>query len=202
MENWIGYLLLLGCIGIVIRAILMGTEKMIRLILGNYIIATICFAFGACINTRANQLAATPQLMFLKISYQSYANFLHQGQLTFTLLLFAILVTIVYTSSKINVSTMQGESSEKLYYILLIPLTLFSFIFALYVSLLGEGITTLQYLQNSVGSTFDLIQQFLNNIYVRMLAHGILIVVITSKISIKFKFSKQSTSLPDGLEDL
>ena len=116
----------------------MGTEKMIRLILGNYVIATICLAFGACINTRAAQLLTTPQMMFLKISYQGYANFLQQGQLTFILILFAILVTIVYTSSQINVSTMQGENSEKLYYILLIPFTLLSFIFALYIALSGE----------------------------------------------------------------
>lgn len=114
----------------------MGTEKMMRVILGNYVVAATCFAFGECINTRANQLLLTPQMSFLKISYESYANFLQQGQLTFILVLFVALVAIVYTFGKINVSTMQEASAEKLYYILLIPLTLLSFIFALYLALL------------------------------------------------------------------
>ncbi|MDR0369078.1 MAG: hypothetical protein LBH96_00650 [Candidatus Peribacteria bacterium] len=45
MENRIGYIFLLGMIGIIIWTVLMGTEKMIRIIIGNYIIASTCFAF-------------------------------------------------------------------------------------------------------------------------------------------------------------
>ena len=56
MEQRIGYLILLTCVGILIWAAWMGTEKMIKLILGNAVIAGVCFAFGNCIDLWANQL--------------------------------------------------------------------------------------------------------------------------------------------------
>ena len=132
----------------------MGTEKMIKVILGNFIVAATCFALGESITTRAHQLSLTPNATFLNISYQTLATFLQNGQLTFTIILFAALVALVYTSSKISVSTLQGANAEKLYYILLIPLTLLSFIFALYIACMGEGIEVLSYIQQSIGSTF------------------------------------------------
>ncbi|MDR0369079.1 MAG: hypothetical protein LBH96_00655 [Candidatus Peribacteria bacterium] len=112
------------------------------------------------------------------------------------------LVGLVYTSSKINVSTMQGTNAEKLYYILLIPLTLLSFIFALYIALMGEGIEALASIQNTIGGTFGFIQQFIEHISFRMLAHGIIILIITSQLKLKINFSKKSTIIPDGIGDL
>lgn len=202
MENRIGYLFLLGIIGIIIWAVLMGTEKMIRIIIGNYIIAATCFAFWESINTWSNQLLVTPDATFLKISYQSFANFLQNGQLTFIIILFVALVALVYTSSKINVSTMQWGNAEKLYYIFLIPLTLLSFIFALYIALMGEGIEVLTYIQKTIGGTFWFIQQFIENISFRMLAHGLIILIITSQLKLKINFSKKSTIIPEGIGDL
>jgi hypothetical protein len=56
MEQRIGYGILLCCIGVLIRAARMGTEKMIKLIIGNALIAGTCFALGNSIHLRATQL--------------------------------------------------------------------------------------------------------------------------------------------------
>lgn len=165
MTQRIGYIVLLACIGILIWAITMGTEKMIRLILTNYLIGSICFALGQCINLRANQLATTPDATFLRFSYQGLANFLHAGQLTFELIVFALLVIIVFTSSTISISMPLNPSTEKLYNVIFIPLTLVSFVFALYFALMADGIPTLEVIKTSTANTFPMIQSFIDNIF-------------------------------------
>jgi hypothetical protein len=79
---------------------------------------------------------------------------LQNGQLTFILLLFVGLVALVYTSSTIEVKSIQNSQVEKLYYILLIPLTLLSFIFALSIACMGEGMPAMTVIQASVSETF------------------------------------------------
>jgi hypothetical protein len=54
----------------------MGTEKMIKLILGNYLIAGTCFAFGECLTLRATQLGTMPEQTLLGMSYERFAHFL------------------------------------------------------------------------------------------------------------------------------
>jgi hypothetical protein len=60
----------------------------------------------------------------------------------------------VYTSSTIEVSSIQNSQAEKLYYILLIPLTLLSFIFALSIACMGEGVPAMDTIKASVSETF------------------------------------------------
>ncbi len=200
MTQRIGYIVLLACIGILIWAITMGTEKMIRLILTNYLIGSICFALGQCINLRANQLATTPDATFLRFSYQGLANFLHAGQLTFELIVFALLVIIVFTSSTISISMPLNPSTEKLYNVIFIPLTLVSFVFALYFALMADGIPTLEVIKTSTANTFPIIQSFIDNIFWWMFAHGFLVIMLTSTIKLKVSFAKKTTVLPSGLD--
>lgn len=201
MER-IGYAILLGVIAILIWAIIMGTEKMTRLIIGNYVIWGTCFAFGESIHYRVNQLATTPEANLLGISYQSLAHFLNMGQLTFVLVLFILLVVLVYTSSTIKVSSIQNPSTERLYYIALIPLTLLSFIFALSLAVMGEGIETMETIKQNVSGTFSFVGDFIQAMPLWMLAHGIVVLLISSHITIKLNFTKKTTHLPEGLGDL
>ncbi|MDR0606905.1 MAG: hypothetical protein LBG52_00805 [Candidatus Peribacteria bacterium] len=201
MER-IGYAILLGAIAILIWAVIMGTEKMVRLIIGNYIIGGTCYAFGESIHYRANQLANTPESSFLGINYQTLANVLHTGQLTFVLVLFIILTILVYTSSTIKVSTIQHPSAEKLYYIALIPLTLLSFIFALSLAVMGQGMETIAIIQQNVSVTFSFVREFIQTMPLRMFAHGVIVLLVSSHIRMQLSFSKKTTTLPEGLGDL
>ncbi|MDR0859547.1 MAG: hypothetical protein LBO09_00775 [Candidatus Peribacteria bacterium] len=124
------------------------------------------------------------------------------GQLTFVLVLFIILIALVYTSSTIKVSTIQNPSTERLYYIALIPLTLLSFIFALSLAVMGEGIETMETIKQNVSGTFSFVGDFIQAMPLWMLAHGILVLLISSHINIKLNFAKKTTHLPEGLGDL
>ncbi|GHV24432.1 hypothetical protein FACS1894176_00790 [Bacteroidia bacterium] len=124
------------------------------------------------------------------------------GQLTFVLVLFILLVVLVYTSSTIKVSTIQNPSTERLYYIALIPLTLLSFIFALSLAVMGEGIETMETIKQNVSGTFSFVGYFIQSLPLWMLAHGIVVLLISSHITIKLNFAKKTTHLPEGLGDL
>ncbi|MDR2190095.1 MAG: hypothetical protein LBP53_02685 [Candidatus Peribacteria bacterium] len=178
----------------------MGTEKMIKLIIGNYLIAGTCYAFGESLNIRAQRLLQTPETTFRTISYQTFAHFLQNGQLTFILVLFAVLVLLVYTSSTISVANLDNAKTEKLRYILLIPLTLLSFIFSLSLSLMGQGLATEVFIK-SISQTFGIISEFVRYFPIRMVAHGVLVLLITSHIHINIGASKKTT-LPEGLDEL
>lgn len=202
MIEGIGYLLLVIGVGILIWAITMGAEKMIRLILANYLIGSVCFALGQSIHLRANQLATTPEVKFLRLSYQHLANFLHVGQMTFEIIVFVALVALVFRSSTITIQMPPQASTEKLYNILLIPLTLLSFVFALYFAFMAEGIVSLEKITTAITTTFPVLQSFIDHIFYRMLAHGILVIIITGRIQLKISFQKKTTILPAGIEHL
>jgi hypothetical protein len=136
------------------------------------------------------------------MKYETLTHFLQSGQLTFILILFALLVALVYTSSTIEVGAVQNSQIEKLYYIIFIPLTLLSFIFALSIACMAQGVQTMEILQLSVSETFGFIGNFIEKMPIRMVVHGIVVLMLTSHIKLKFNFAKQSTTLPDGLEEL
>jgi hypothetical protein len=117
------------------------------------------------------------------------------------LLLFALLVFVVYRFSTISITTLDNPQIEKFSYILLIPLTLLSFIFALSLMLMGEQIPTTM-IRESVSNTFPFVAQFLTNLPLRMFAHGILVLLLISRIKISFAGTKKTTTLPEGLDDL
>ena len=103
----------------------------------------------------------------------------------------------MYAFSTIEVGNIQHSSVEKLYYILLIPLTLLSFIFAVYIACMANGVQAMDTVTAGISGTFVLIGGFINNISLWMLVHGILVIVITSHIKIKFSFAMKTTVLPE-----
>lgn len=149
---------------------------------------------------RIHQLQGSSGTLLWGISYDSFARFLENGQLTFMLLLFALLVALVYRYSTISIATLDNPQMEKIAYLLCIPLTLFSFIFAFSLMLMGETLPT-TIMRDSLSATFTFVAQFLTNLPLRMFAHGILVLLLISRIKISFT-TKKTTTLPEGLDDL
>ncbi|MDR0651623.1 MAG: hypothetical protein LBG59_09895 [Candidatus Peribacteria bacterium] len=174
---------------------------MIKLIIGNYLIAGTCFAFGECLTLRISQLQSSPTVKLWGVTYENFSHFLENGQLTFILLLFALLVFVVYRYSTITTTTLDNPQMEKISYLLYIPLTLFSFIFAFSLALIGEHLPTTM-IKESVSNTFPFVAQFLNHLPLRMFAHGVLVILLISRIEISFTATKKTTTLPEGLDEL
>ena len=133
--NWIWYIIVWIYVAITFWAILMWIDKMAKVIIWNYLAWVTAFAFWNLINQWVKWLMVQPDSAFLWISYEKYANFLSAGQLTFILLLFAALMRIIYACWRINVSFSTRATTEKLYFIILVPLTVLSFVVGPYIAL-------------------------------------------------------------------
>jgi len=197
--DWIWYIIVVVYIAIAFRAVLMWTDKMAKVIIWNYLAWVTCFFFWNLINQWVKWLMTSPDSSFIWISYSKYANFLSAGQLTFILLLFAGLVWLIYSCGKIQVSFSTRASTEKLYFVLLIPITVLSFIIGPYIALKADWIWALGSIESTITHNFWFLVDFVNNIPLLMFLNWIVFIIISSHIDFKISLSAKATKLPEWL---
>jgi len=188
-ENLINYVII-GITGILaVFSFVMGIEKMIKIILGNYILTGICLAASQSLAIFVVFLSKTPEAKLLWISYDSLAKFFEYGQTTLILILYAILLVIIYLKSKISIQLPIDEAAQKGLYVLLVPMTVISIILTLQIAIMGIKVIDLQHLQTlSNGMTsWSPLQQFFLLTPVRIFLHGIATIIITSELKISVK---------------
>lgn len=197
--DWIWYIIVVVYIAIAFRAVLMWTDKMAKVIIWNYLAWVTCFFFWNLINQWVKWLMTSPDSSFIWISYSKYANFLSAGQLTFILLLFAGLVWLIYSCGKIQVSFSTRASTEKLYFVLLIPITVLSFIIGPYIALKADWIWALGSIESTITHNFWFLVDFVNNIPLLMFLNWIVFIIISSHIDFKISLSAKATKLPEWI---
>ena len=196
---WVWYIILWIYIAITFWAVLMWIDKMAKVIIGNYLAWVTCFAFWNLIHQWVRWLMIHPTSAFLWISYEKYASFLSAGQLTFVLLLFAGLIWLIYTCGKFQVSFSTRASTEKLYFIILIPITVLSFVIGPYITLKADWIQTLVFLQNQMVRTFWFLSSFIKHIPFWMFINWIAFIIISSHIDLKISVTAKATKLPEWI---
>jgi len=197
--DWIWYIIVIAYIAITFRAILMWIDKMAKVIVGNYLVWITCFFFWNLIHQWVRRLSISPDSSFLWISYDKYAHFLSAWQLTFVLLLFAVLIWIIYSFGRIQVSFSTRATTEKLYFIILIPITILSFIIGPYIALRSDGIWALTSIESTITRNFWFLVSFVNNMPLLMFLNGIVFIIISSQINIKFSLSAKATKVPEWI---
>lgn len=197
--DWVWYLIVAVYIAIAFWAVLMWIDKMAKVIIWNYLAGITCFAFWNLIHTWVNWLLTSSTSSFLWISYAKYASFLSSGQLTFILLLFAGLIWLIYACGQIQISFSTRTSTEKLYFVLLIPITVLSFVIWPYIALKADWIQALNFIENSVIQTFGFAYSFIKNIPFWMFVNWIVFIIISCKINFKISFSAKATKLPEWM---
>lgn len=197
--DWIGYIIMTIYIAITFWAVLMWIDKMAKVIIWNYLAWITAFAFWNLIHQWVRRLMMQPTSTFLWLSYEKYASFLSAGQLTFVLLLFAGLIWLIYSCGKIQVTFSTRATTEKLYFIILIPITVLSFVVWPYIALKADGIQTLIFLQNQMVRTFWFLTTFLKHIPFWMFVNWIAFIIISSHIDFKISVSAKATKLPEWL---
>jgi len=188
-DNLLNYIVV-GIVGILaVFSFVMGIEKMIKIILGNYILTTICLAAGESISLLANFLNKTPELKFFGISYESFANFFSFGKTTIVLILYAILLVIIYLKGKMHIKLPEDNNAKKWLYIILVPLTIISIILALQIALMGIKVLDASQLHiladNIAGNNY--MYRFLSLTPIRILLHGLTTILIASELKINFR---------------
>lgn len=193
------YIILCIYIAITFRAVLMWIDKMSKVIIWNYISWATCFAFGNLIHQWINRLITSPNTKFIWLSYTQYANFLSTSQLTLILLLYTGLIWLIYSFGKFQVSYSTRTSTEKLYFIILIPITVLSFIIGPYIALQSNWIQVLNFIERSLTWTFWFLVSFISHIPFWMFINWIAFIIISSQINFKISLSAKATKLPEWI---
>ncbi len=179
---------ILAIIGILaILSFVIGIDKMIRIILGNYILNSICLAASQSIVIGVNILQKTPEAKILGWSYEKMANFLDNGSMTIVMILYIVLLVIIYKTSKIRIVLPGDEAIKKMLQILFVPLTVLSMILTLQIAILGMdgvNITAISNVANAVTNN-PYMFTFISLTPLRILIHGIITILITSEFKIR-----------------
>ena len=197
--NRAGYIILCVYIAIIFWTILMWIDKMSKVIIWNYITWITCFAFGNLIHQWVLRLMTSPDAKFIWLSYSQYANFLSSSQLTIVLLLYILLIRLIYSYWRFQVSYNTRSSTEKLYFIILIPITVLSFIIGPYIALQANWIQVLNFIEKSLTWTFWFLISFINHIPFWMFINWIAFIIISSQINFKISLSAKATKLPEWI---
>ena len=197
--DWIGYLVIIWYIAIIFWVVLMWIDKMAKVIIWNYLAWVTCFAFGNLIQQIISWLMSSPDSAFIWISYAKYAQFLSVSQLILVLLLYAWLVALIYKCGRIQVSFSARASTEKLYFIILIPITVISFITGPHIALSADWIESLIQIKSTVMQSFWFLNDFINHLSFWMFISWIVFIIISSHINFKISLSSKATKLPEWI---
>lgn len=186
-ENLITYGIVLIVGILAVFAFTIGIEKMIRIILGNYILSSICLAAWQSINLAVEAMKKTPELTFMGFWYDKVANFLSNGNMTIVLILYVVLLVIIFRTSKIKISLPDDEALKKMLQIIFVPLTVISMVLTLQIAILGMNginVSAISSIANAVANN-PYMFQFVSLTPVRILLHGIVTILITSEFKVR-----------------
>lgn len=177
-ETLITYLFIWVIAVFVVLSFAIGLEKMIKVILWNYVLWWICFAASASIDLAIGSIGNT-----------WFANFLSNGQSTIILILYALLLFLIYHKSKITIDIPTDQIMQKSLYLFFVPLTVLSMCLTLEIILLGTNVLSQSSLLNVVAwfTNNIYLQQFIVNTPYWVLMHGIATIIITSELKTRIK---------------
>ena len=177
-QELITYLFVWTIAIFVILSFAIGLEKMIKIILWNYILWWICFAASSSID-----------LAIQTSNNENVVNFLTSWQSFIVLILYVLLLFLVYHKSKISIDIPTDQIMQKSLYLFFVPLTVLSMCLTLEIILLGTSIMSQVSLLSVVNSFTKNIylQQFIINTPFWILIHGIATIIITSEFKTRIK---------------
>ncbi len=188
-QDIIIYIIIVIIWALVILSVTIWLEKMIKIILWNYILSSICLAASQSINLLINYLNNNNWIRIFGIENEALANFLLNWQTTIIMIMYAALLWIIYKKSKISVNIPQDEILKNSLYIFFVPLTVISFILTIQIAITWVSIFNIN---NSIGIGNIVInniylQMFIKNTPLWILLHWIATILITSELKIKIK---------------
>jgi len=181
----------MGSILVVVAIVLLmlGLEKIIKIILGNYILGTICFSVGIGIDNLIIYLQWLGDQRFAWFAATWWSTFLDNGHATIILLLYLILLFILYKKSTISIRLPSDGVIQKMLYLVFVPLALTSVILTLYILLWGSGIISLAILTewSASNSFLTVVSQIFSLTPLWIALHGIATLLITAEIPMRME---------------
>lgn len=188
-EMMVNYLIFWLLIALIVFSIVIWIEKMIKIILWNYILSSICLATSQSINLLVNHLTHSSEIKTLWILNSKLSQILSDWQTTIILIVYVVLLITIYHKSKIKIDTPDDDTTKKLIHLLLVPLTVLSIIITFQTVLMWINIVNLQAIQqiaNSISANPYLFK-FISRTPLWILLHWLATVIITSELKISIK---------------
>ncbi len=172
---------------VAIVLLMLGLENIIKIILGNYILGTICFSVSLGIDNLIIYLEGLADQRFAWFTAIWRSIFLHNGHATIVLLLYLILLVILYKKSTISIRLPADGVIQKTLYLIFIPLALTSVILTLYILLWGSGIISPEILATRSESSplLTIVSQIFSLTPLWIAIHGIATLLITAEIPMR-----------------
>lgn len=135
-DTFITYGIFILAAILVIISFIIGSQKMIKIILGNYILGTLCLAANQSTSILITFLQNTSSAKIATFTYGEIAKFLQDGKTTIILVFYVGLLLLMYQKSKIQISLPNDEILKRTFSFLLVPLTVISIILTLEIVIL------------------------------------------------------------------
>ncbi len=186
-ENLISYGIVVILAILVLFSFMIGINKMIKIILGNYILSSICIAASQAINLAITYMRQSPEFNTLGIWNIKFANFLENGSTIIVLILYLALLILIYRTSKIRIKLPNDEALKKMLQLIFVPLTIISMVLTLQIVLLGIDATNYNGIEKitTMVANNPYIFNFVNLTPLRIVMHGIITIFITSELKVR-----------------
>lgn len=188
-ENFIMYIIVWIIWLLAVFAFVIGIEKMVKIVLGNYILGSICLAASQSIDLLINFVAKTPELKMAGMSYESVWVMLSNSKTAIVLIIYVVLLVVIYKNSSIKITLPMDPVAQKWILVFLVPLTVLSMILTLQIAVMwvnAINAVQLQALANTL-TTNVTIYNFLIMTPVWILLHGLATILISSELKVGIK---------------
>jgi hypothetical protein len=183
---------LIGFVAILsIFAVMIGLEQMIKIVMGNYLLSSICLAASNSLDALVNRFALNKDAKgILSIPFSRFETFFSDGKTIIVLLLYVGLLFVLFKRSKLSIRLPEEDLTQKLLMVAMVPLTVISMILALQIAVLGMKIVDIQQLQTfalvfSKSGTF--LYTFVIFTPLWMLLHGLITIGLTTTVGIRYR---------------
>jgi hypothetical protein len=188
---------ILGAIGVLcVFSLAIGVEKMMKIILGNYMLIALCLAVGPTVDR------ATMWFSGQMPDIQQTVGFLFTNKTIITLVMYILMLILIFVKSRLHVGFHFTQSQRMLMTLLCIPMTIVSIIITLEIAVLGAKAFDPAALQTLLADVP--VQGWLRwaalNTPVIVFFHALITILMSSDL--KFNLPKKTYSMPDiSIED-
>ncbi|HPC34328.1 MAG TPA: hypothetical protein PLP73_01600 [Candidatus Absconditabacterales bacterium] len=185
-QTLITYLLIGGVAIIVVLSFVIGLDKMVKIILGNYVLGALLIAISTSIDLSINAMGET-----------GLARFLGDGKITILFIIYVGLLFLVYRASKIKIDFSGDQIMQKSLYLLFVPMAALSVVITLEIIFFGIDILDpVKVLELAKGFADNIyLQQFIANTPYIILGHALITILITSRFKVVSKVDDSDIEL-------
>lgn len=129
---------------IAILSLILGLEKMIRIIMANYLIASIVLAFSNFIDLISSSLLVGNAVRRVDGLQNRFGKLLIAGKPTLLLSIYFVLLIFLVTKSRIGIGHIKNEGVRWLLTLVFLPCTIISIMLSIAMAIFGNQLVSVE----------------------------------------------------------